>query len=243
MNQTPRLGRLPLVLGYAGLLPQIVVVLLLLSGDLTARFTALALGFAYASLILSFLGGVWWGLGAARPDRAPPWLWIAAVVPTLVALGAAWPWMVGSPWPQPSLIGLGVAGRRASDVTAAALTEVRGAAFPVPTAPTAPTWGRWWRVTRAIPFGSRAVRVTRNIDYWGDGDRRHRLDVYRSRLAPPGKAPVMVYIHGGSYSSSSSNGEDPVISAISRAWASTRPMSSAFCSPVEASRAGMFLGA
>lgn len=109
MDQTPRLGRLPLALGYAGLLPQIAVVLLLLSGDLTARFTALALGFAYASLILSFLGGVWWGFGAARPDRAPPWLWIAAVVPTLVALGAAWPWMVGSPWPQPSMIALGVA--------------------------------------------------------------------------------------------------------------------------------------
>jgi len=71
--------------------------------------------------------------------------------------------------------------------------------LPCPPQPTAPTWGTWWRVTRAIPFKSRAVRVTRNIDYWGDGHKRHRLDVYQSKLAPPGQAPVMVYIHGGAW--------------------------------------------
>ena len=40
-------------------------------------------------------------------------------------------------------------------------------------------------------------------------------------------------------SSSSSTGAKPVISAISRACASTRPISSAFCSPVDASAAAI----
>ena len=95
------------------------------------------------------------------------------------------------------LLGLGIAGRQAAGVTAAALGEVRSAAFPVPTEPTAPTWGRWWRVTRADPVQVACDQATRNIDYWGDGIYRHRLDIYRSRRAPPEKAPVMVYIHGG----------------------------------------------
>ena len=118
------------------------------------------------------------------------------------------------------LIGLGIAGRRAARVTAAALGEVRSAAFPVPTEPTAPTWGRWWRVTRAIPFRSRAVRVTRNIDYWGDGNRRHRLDVYQSRLAPPGKAPVMVYIHGGAWmiGEKREQGKPMMYELVARGW-------------------------
>jgi acetyl esterase/lipase len=97
------------------------------------------------------------------------------------------------------LIGLAVTGRRAAGVVTAALNEVRSDAFPVPTDPVVPTWGRWWRLTRAIPLRGRQVQVTRNIDYWGDGRRRHRLDIYRSRLSPPNGAPVMVYIPGGSW--------------------------------------------
>ena len=111
-------------------------------------------------------------------------------------------------------------GRRAAGVTAAALGEVRSAAFPVPTEPTAPTWGRWWRVTRAIPFKSRAVETTCNIDYWGDGIRRHRLDVYRSRLAPPEKAPVMVYIHGGAWiiGDKREQGKPMMYELVARGW-------------------------
>lgn len=93
-------------LGLAGLLPQLAVVAVLIEGDIGARFSALALGYAYAALILSFLGGLWWGL-AARAARPPDWLWAAAVVPSLVALASAWPWAVGKPWPGPSLIVLG----------------------------------------------------------------------------------------------------------------------------------------
>ena len=91
---------------------------------------------------------------------------------------------------------------------------------PSPNETTAPTWGRWWRVTRAIPFGSRAVRVTRNIDYWGDGNRRHRLDVYQSRLAPPAKAPVMVYIHGGAWmiGEKREQGKPMMYELVARGW-------------------------
>ena len=118
------------------------------------------------------------------------------------------------------LVGLGIAGRRAANVTAAALSAVRSPAFPVPDKPTAPTWGRWWRVTRAIPFGSRAIRATRNLDYWADGGKRHRLDVYRSRLSPPGKAPVMVYIHGGAWmiGEKREHGKPMMYELVARGW-------------------------
>ena len=118
------------------------------------------------------------------------------------------------------LAGLGLAGLRAGDVTAAALAEVRSDAFPVPAAPTEPDWGRWWRVTRAIPFKSRAVQATRNVDYWGDGDRHHHLDVYRSRLAPPAQAPVMVYIHGGAWviGEKREQGKPMMFELVARGW-------------------------
>jgi acetyl esterase/lipase len=118
------------------------------------------------------------------------------------------------------LFGLGLAGLRTADVTAAALDEVRTESFPVPTAPTAPTWGRWWRVTRAIPFKGRAVQATRNLDYWGDRSRRHRLDIYRSRLAPPAQAPVMVYIHGGAWviGEKREQGKPMMFELVARGW-------------------------
>jgi acetyl esterase/lipase len=118
------------------------------------------------------------------------------------------------------LAGLAVAGLRAADVTAAALAEVRSDAFPVPGQPTRPTWGRWWRVTRAIPVKSRAVEVTRNVDYWGDGHPRHRLDVYRSRLVPRERAPVMVYVHGGGWviGDKREQGKPMMFELVARGW-------------------------
>jgi acetyl esterase/lipase len=118
------------------------------------------------------------------------------------------------------LLGLGVAGLRAADVTAAALSEVRSDTFPVPAKPTDPTWGRWWRVTRAIPMKSRAVQVTRNVDYWGDGRPRHRLDIYRSRLVPREKAPVMIYVHGGGWviGDKREQGKPMMFELVARGW-------------------------
>ena len=73
-------------LGAAGLLP-LLAVLVVLAGDFDTdlRRTALTIGHGYAALILSFLGGLWWGLAAASAGRAPAWVWGAAVVPSLVA--------------------------------------------------------------------------------------------------------------------------------------------------------------
>ena len=100
----PKIARL---LGLAGLFPQIFVVLVLLEHNGELRYLALSLGYAYAALILSFLGGIWWGL-AARSDTPPVWLWVVAVIPSLIALGSAVPWATGQAWPGPSLYVLGV---------------------------------------------------------------------------------------------------------------------------------------
>lgn len=99
---------LPRWLGLAGLLPQLAAVAVVLSGDIALRFSALAMGYAYAALILSFLGGLWWGI-AARADRPPEWIWVAAIIPSLIALASAVPWAVGQTWPGPSLVILGAA--------------------------------------------------------------------------------------------------------------------------------------
>lgn len=99
---------LPRWLGLAGLLPQAIAVAVVLSGDEASRFSALSLGYAYAALILSFLGGLWWGL-AARAERPPEWAWIAAIAPSLVALATAVPWAIGQAWPAPSLVVLATA--------------------------------------------------------------------------------------------------------------------------------------
>ena len=125
------------------------------------------------------------------------------------------------PWPGWGSSGWASSGRRAAMVTAAALERGAQRRLPGPRpSRRRPTWGRWWRVTRAIPFKSRAVETTANIDYWGDGIRRHRLDVHRSRLAPPEKAPVMVYIHGGAWiiGDKREQGKPMMYELVARGW-------------------------
>jgi len=118
------------------------------------------------------------------------------------------------------LVGLAISGRRAANVVAAALAEVRSAAFPVPTETVKPTWGRWWRVTQAVPLKGRSVQVIKNLDYWGDGHKRHRLDIYRSRMTPPSGAPVMVYIHGGAWvmGEKREQGKPMMYELVARGW-------------------------
>ncbi|KLI62959.1 DUF3429 domain-containing protein [Aurantiacibacter marinus] len=108
MNAIPPNARL---LGFAGLFPQIGCALAVWFGPEEWRWTAIAMGWAYAALIFSFLGGMWWGLAASAPDegrRAPQWIWLAAVTPSLVALLTYLPWVIGETWPGPSLIVLGL---------------------------------------------------------------------------------------------------------------------------------------
>ncbi|MGB3797257.1 MAG: DUF3429 domain-containing protein [Alteraurantiacibacter sp.] len=135
MKPTPPAARL---LGFAGLLPQFAAVAAAWMGPPEWRWSALAIGWAYAALILSFLGGLWWGMAAGAPDagrRAPKWLWVAAVVPSLLALVTFLPWVFGAIWPGPSLIVLGVA------IIFSALVDIRLVTIRPP----------WWLALR-IPL-------------------------------------------------------------------------------------------
>ncbi|EDX80246.1 hypothetical protein BBAL3_1403 [Brevundimonas sp. BAL3] len=74
MTGRPVLPPFARVLGFAGLLPQAAAVAVLILGGPDVRFAALSLAYAYAALIFSFLGGVWWGLAAmARGGATRPW--------------------------------------------------------------------------------------------------------------------------------------------------------------------------
>ena len=103
IGDVPRSAR---ILGFAGIAPQALFALAALSP--TWRFTALSAGFFYAALIVSFVGGVWWGMATAQP-KAPQWVYPVAVVPSLIALATGVPWMIGALWPWPSLVVLGTA--------------------------------------------------------------------------------------------------------------------------------------
>jgi hypothetical protein len=97
------------VLGYAGLLPQILCIGLILIGH-EYRYSALAGGYAYAAAIFSFLGGVWWGqaIASARTGKpATTGAYLLAVMPSLIAVALFLPWTFGWEWPGPALFYLG----------------------------------------------------------------------------------------------------------------------------------------
>lgn len=95
-------------LGFLGLFPQAAALLVVLMDEPRTLFSAQALAFAYAALIFSFLGGLWWGLATAAKDP-PRWLWVAAVSPSLLALASCIPWATAGAWPGPSMVLLGIA--------------------------------------------------------------------------------------------------------------------------------------
>ncbi len=71
-------------LGYAGLLPFVAgAVLVWLVRPEAHPYVALALS-GYAAVIVSFLGGIHWGLAMRQPSPPLPWL-VWGVVPSLVA--------------------------------------------------------------------------------------------------------------------------------------------------------------
>lgn len=97
------------VLGYAGLLPQIICLAMILAGH-EWRYAALAGGFAYAAAIFSFLGGVWWGqaiAGGRDGKTATTGAYLVAVMPSLIAVSLFLPWTLGWEWPGPALLYLG----------------------------------------------------------------------------------------------------------------------------------------
>lgn len=101
----PALSGTARALGYAGLLPQIICVAMLVTGH-EWRYVALAGGFAYAAAIFSFLGGVWWGQALAS-GRATTGAYVLAVLPSLIAVALFLPWSFGWEWPGPALFYLG----------------------------------------------------------------------------------------------------------------------------------------
>lgn len=105
MSERP--PRVAMALGYAGLLPQLACVAVIMLGPPLWHYSALSLAFAYPAVILSFLGGMWWGLASNRGEGTPTWVWIAAVVPSLLSVASALPWAIGAAWPGPSLVFLG----------------------------------------------------------------------------------------------------------------------------------------
>jgi len=82
-----------LLLGYAGLLPPLAAIVVRLSGSVPPDAPVVGIlllgALLYGGLILSFLGGMWWGAACAgRTGRSlRPWLTLA-VMPSLIALAA-----------------------------------------------------------------------------------------------------------------------------------------------------------
>ncbi|WP_375393213.1 DUF3429 domain-containing protein [uncultured Sphingomonas sp.] len=85
MTLPGQVGRTARLLGYAGLLPQVACVSVILARRSDWIGFAIATAILYAGLILSFLGGIWWGF-AMRRERGRHRLAIVAVVPSLAAL-------------------------------------------------------------------------------------------------------------------------------------------------------------
>ena len=115
---------------------------------------------------------------------------------------AAWPGWAGLglgivQWT--GLVSLAVSGQRAGRVVDEALAGASGGPIAAPDGDRRPVWNHWWRLALAVPLRFRSVERIRNLDYWGDGNYRHKLDVIRSRRDRPASGPVLVYIHGGAW--------------------------------------------
>jgi acetyl esterase/lipase len=169
--------------------------------------------------VFSFFAG--WLVGELAVQNI---VWQAAATAVFGVFGAfsSWPGDLGlgvavAGWA--GMAGLAVVGSRAGRVVAVALGEATGEPLPAVAVPPKPEWGRWWRLTRAIPMRSRAMELVKDVDYWGDGIRRHRLDIIRPRGRVAG-APVMVYIHGGAWiiGDKREQGKPMLYELVTRGW-------------------------
>lgn len=106
MNPHTSLTPAARLLGYAGLLPQIICIALV-AVDNHYRFTALFMGFVYPAVIFSFLGGVWWGQAIAKLGDASAGVYVVAVLPSLIAAALFIPYLEGWEWPGPAMLYLG----------------------------------------------------------------------------------------------------------------------------------------
>ena len=139
----------------------------------------------------------------------PVWhvVWQVAATVVFAYLGAfgAWPGWLGLGVALASWAGL-IVHASIAERSHGVLTQAE-AEVPIPPAPgiDLPSRGQdtMWRFPRLVwplPKPTRVARTIRNIDYWGDGRRGHRLDVVVRREDPPRSgAPVFVYVHGGAW--------------------------------------------
>jgi acetyl esterase/lipase len=114
----------------------------------------------------------------------------------------AWPGRVGLGVVAVCWVGwieLTVIAHRTKGLVDEALQRATGGAISVAGLDPVPIWNRWWRLVIAVPFRFRGIQRARNIDYWGDGNYRHKLDILTRRFVRAERAPVLVYIHGGAW--------------------------------------------
>ena len=127
-----------------------------------------------------------------------------AVTAVLAADGAvhAWPGWIALVVVAASSMGfvrLAMVAQGAGTLVDRALDEATGGFIGVDGLDPRPAWTHWWRLVIAVPFRFRGIRRARNVDYWGDGNYRHKLDILTRRSVRPERAPVLVYIHGGAW--------------------------------------------
>ncbi len=165
-------------------------------------------------------------LGWPGSELALQNLFLGVVVTGLFAWAGAfsqWPSWVGlavALFAWIGMIGLAASGHRASRLVVRALDQATGPDLGPVAVPDHPEWGRWWRLTQAVPLRGRATGIVRNVDYAGDGIHAHRLDIIRSKVAPPRGAPVMVYLHGGAWviGDKREQGKPMMYELVARGW-------------------------
>ncbi|WP_192035233.1 DUF3429 domain-containing protein [Halomonas sp. YLGW01] len=115
--------RLPILLGLAGLIPFVVTALGGWWAPVAWQVPALAAFLAYGAVILSFLGGIHWGLAMGRDAPSSPAFrrrLVASMAPSLIA----WPGLLwgGLPGALVMMLGfLAVRGLEASPASVAGL--------------------------------------------------------------------------------------------------------------------------
>ena len=140
----------PRVLGLAGVLPQLALLVIALAGPTHYAGTAREIAALYAAIIFTFLGGTWWGIAATAPAAerrgSLGWLWIAAVAPSLIALVALALRLLGVIPIEPILVALGAGLLIALGVDARL-------------APLAPRWWMKLRVPLSLLLGSATLAL------------------------------------------------------------------------------------
>ena len=134
-------------LGFAGLAPQILLAVIAIAGP--ARFGPAAgeAALAYSGTILSFIGGAWWGL-ASRPQTDVHWVvWIAAVIPSLIAFASIAAFAIGLPRGQSLLL------------TGASLFATLGIDYKLAASGVSPPGWLYLRVPLSLGLGSLTILI------------------------------------------------------------------------------------